>query len=74
MRKKKKHSGWDCGQCKFCKDMVKFGGPGKKKAAMFPEVVCVEGVFCTRQAFEKPINGKSHVIMKSAYVLEYLWQ
>ena len=36
--------------------MVKFGGPGKKKAVMIPEVVCVEGVFCTRQAFEKPIN------------------
>ena len=34
---------------------------------MFPKVVCAEGVFCTRQAFKKPINGKSHVIMKSAY-------
>ena len=72
MRKKKKHSGCDCTQCKFCKYMVKFGGPGKKKAVMIPEVVCVEG--CTRQAFEKSINGKSHVIMKSAYILEYLWQ
>lgn len=21
----------DCGNCKFCRDMLKFGGPGKKK-------------------------------------------
>lgn len=21
----------DCGQCSFCKDMVKFGGPGRAK-------------------------------------------
>ncbi len=21
----------DCGQCKFCVDIVKFGGPGRKK-------------------------------------------
>ena len=23
----------DCGQCEFCKDMKKFGGPGRKKQA-----------------------------------------
>lgn len=23
----------DCGKCSYCRDMVKFGGPGKKKQA-----------------------------------------
>ena len=30
----------DCGSCKFCFDMPKFGGPGKKKKRCIKRVCC----------------------------------
>ena len=32
----------DCGSCKFCLNMAKFGGPGKKKKG------CIERVCCNK--------------------------
>ena len=30
----------DCGSCKFCIDMIKFGGPGRKKKRCIERVCC----------------------------------
>ncbi|RWS24845.1 lysine-specific demethylase 2A-like protein [Leptotrombidium deliense] len=54
----------DCGECHFCKDMKKFGGPGRMKqsciarqcmAPVLPHTACC--MICGRDGWEKLVSG-----------------
>lgn len=57
----------DCGECHFCKDMKKFGGPGRMKqscisrqcmAPILPHTACC--TICGRDGWEKVSNPQEH--------------
>ena len=71
----------DCGQCRYCLDMVKFGRPGKKKQACIlrkcSEMRALKDLQLKQEGTSlkipiKPVTG-TNVIMHNSQVYSYIY-